>query len=90
MPSLSEHDLRFALLVDIMSFGRRRGPRGRRSRLSPEEEAVMDPKERPVVSEANQERVRAGVTGHGVRYVLIFGTALVIVLFIAVAAFVKS
>ena len=88
MPSLSEHDLRFALLVDIMSFGRRRGPRGRRSRLSAEEEAVMDPNERPVVSEANQERVRAGVTGHG--YVLIFGTALVIVLFIAVAAFVKS
>ena len=46
--------------------------------------------ERPVITEANQEGVRAGSTGHHVRYVLIASCALVIVLFIAIALFVKS
>jgi hypothetical protein len=45
--------------------------------------------ERPVVTEANKVRVRGGSTGHHVRYVLIASCALVIVLFIAVALFVK-
>jgi hypothetical protein len=98
MPSLSESDRRFALLVDILSFGRRRGNRWLRvppfSRTEfamerNEQPIVVDPNERPVVTDANKEKVRAGVTGHGVRYVVIFGVALVVVLFIAVAAFVR-
>jgi hypothetical protein len=45
--------------------------------------------ERPVVTEANTERIRQGVTGHNVRYVVIAGIALVVVLFVAVAMFVR-
>jgi hypothetical protein len=98
MPSLSESDRRFALLVDILSSGRRRGNGWLRVRRFSrteyamernEQPIVVDPNERPVVTEANKENVRAGVTGHGVRYVVIFGVALVVVLFMAVAAFVK-
>ena len=44
----------------------------------------MEPDEQPVVSEANKERVRAGVTGHNVRYVLIVSVALVIFLFVLI------
>ena len=46
--------------------------------------------ERPVVTETNEEAVRAGSTGHHLRYVLIASCALVIIAFIAVALFVKS
>jgi hypothetical protein len=46
--------------------------------------------ERPVVTEINKEAVRAGSTGHHLRYVLIASCALVIIAFIAVALFVKS
>jgi hypothetical protein len=35
--------------------------------------------ERPLVTESNKDRIRAGVTGHNVRYVLIISCALVIV-----------
>ena len=45
--------------------------------------------ERPVVTEANKEAVRAGHTGDGLRYVLIGSCALVVLGFIAVALFVK-
>lgn len=45
--------------------------------------------EQPVVTEANKERIRSGVTGHNVRYVLIASVALVIVLFILIALFVR-
>jgi hypothetical protein len=45
--------------------------------------------ERPVVTETNKEAVRAGSTGHHLRYVLIASCALVIIAFIAVALFVK-
>jgi hypothetical protein len=89
MRALSERDLRFALLVDILSFGRRRGTGRRRIRRSRHPEYAMDSNERPIVTEANKERVRAGVTGYGVRYVLICSVALVIVLFIAVALFAR-
>ena len=41
--------------------------------------------ERPVVKTANQ--AREGVTGHGVRYVLMISTALVIVIFAALWLF---
>lgn len=49
----------------------------------------MDPLERPVVTDDNKVRMRAGATGFGVRYVLMAGTALVIFCFIAIALFVK-
>ena len=45
----------------------------------------MDPHEQPVVTESNTTRVRAGVTGHHVRTVLIVSIALVVILFIAIA-----
>lgn len=43
--------------------------------------------ERPVVTEENKVRIRQGVTGHNVRYVLFASCALVIVLFILIAIF---
>ncbi|HXE23370.1 MAG TPA: hypothetical protein VN637_13020 [Roseiarcus sp.] len=49
----------------------------------------MNPHERPVVTEANEEAVRAGSTGHHVRYVLIASCALVIIAFILIALLVK-
>lgn len=45
--------------------------------------------ERPVVTQANKEKVRAGSTGHHLRYMLIASCALVIIAFIAVALFVR-
>jgi hypothetical protein len=51
---------------------------------------MVDPHERPVVTEQNKVAVRAGSTGNHVRYVLIASTALVIVCFIAIALFVKA
>jgi hypothetical protein len=45
--------------------------------------------ERPVVTEANKEAVRAGHTGDHLRYVLIASCALVIIAFIAIAVFVR-
>jgi hypothetical protein len=47
-------------------------------------------REAPIVNISNQDEVRAGETGHHVRYVLIFSCALVIVLFVAVAVFVRA
>ena len=44
----------------------------------------MDPEQQPVVTEANADRVRGGVTGHNVRTVLIASVALVVVLFVLV------
>jgi hypothetical protein len=63
--------------------------RRRRNRPSSVRENGMDQHERPIVSEANKERARAGETGHHVRYILFGSLALVIVLFIAVAIFVR-
>ncbi len=45
--------------------------------------------ERPVVTEANKEAVRAGHTGDHLRYVLIASCALVILGFVLVTLFVK-
>ena len=36
----------------------------------------------PVVNEANETRIRAGVTGHGVRTVLVASVAIVVVAFV--------
>ena len=44
----------------------------------------------PIVNKANEDRIRAGETGHYVRYMVIVSCALVIVLFVAVAVFVES
>jgi Flp pilus assembly protein TadB len=52
-------------------------------------ERSMNEHERPVVTEANKTAVRAGSTGHNVRYALIASCALVIIAFIAIALFVK-
>ena len=49
----------------------------------------MDPHISAIATEANKERSRAMSSGHHLRYVLIIGCALVDVLFIAVAAFIK-
>ena len=49
----------------------------------------MDELERPVVTEGNKDRVRAGVTGHHVRAVLFGSLALVIVAFAAIALFLR-
>ncbi len=45
--------------------------------------------ERPVVTEKNEDRIRAGVTGHNVRYVVVIGIALVVIAFIIIYAVVK-
>jgi hypothetical protein len=45
--------------------------------------------ERPLVTECNKDRIRAGVTGHNVRYVLIISCALVIVAFVIIAFVVR-
>ena len=49
----------------------------------------MNPHERPIVTEENKVAVRAGSTGHHVRYILIASCALVIVAFILIALLVK-
>ena len=81
-----ERDRHFALLVAMMI------PVGRRGlwRLSPANASTQARKramsdERPIVSEDNQDRVRQGVTGHNVRYVVIVSVALAIIVFIMVA-----
>jgi hypothetical protein len=43
----------------------------------------------PLVTESNKDRIRAGVTGHNVRYVLIVSCALVIVAFTVIAFVVR-
>jgi hypothetical protein len=45
--------------------------------------------ERPIVTESNKDRIRQGVTGHNVRYVVIVSVALVIVAFIIIAAVIR-
>jgi hypothetical protein len=50
---------------------------------------VDDMRERPVVNESNDDQIRAGETGHHLRYILIGSCALVIIRFIAIAAFLK-
>jgi hypothetical protein len=53
------------------------------------ERSVDKAHERPVVTEANKEAVRAGHTGDHLRYVLFASCALVIIAFIAIALFVR-
>jgi hypothetical protein len=50
---------------------------------------VDDMQERPVVNESNEDQIRAGETGHHLRYILFGSCALVIILFIAIAAFMR-
>jgi len=85
----AERDRRFALLV-AMLIERGRLGRRRRVRAGQEQgrESAMD-NERPVVTEANKDRVRAGVTGHNVRYVLLGGCALLIAAYIIIYYVVK-
>ncbi len=45
--------------------------------------------ERPVVTENNKDRIRGGVTGHNVRYVVIIGLALVVIAFIIIYTVVR-
>jgi hypothetical protein len=53
------------------------------------QERAMSDNEIPIVTESNKDRIRAGVTGHNVRYVVIISCALVIVAFIIVAFVVR-
>jgi hypothetical protein len=46
--------------------------------------------ERPTVTDENKDRVRAGVTGHNVRYVLIVSLGLAILTFLIVALVVRG
>lgn len=82
-----EKDRRFALLVAMMIPPGRRALRWRRSSaigFAQGREHMMSD-ERPVVTKDNEDRIRQGVTGHNVRYVVIVSVALVIVVFIMVA-----
>jgi Flp pilus assembly protein TadB len=58
-------------------------------RIAKWERSMDETSERPVVTQANKEKVRAGSTGHHLRYMLIASCALVIIAFIAVALFVR-
>lgn len=49
----------------------------------------MIDEERPVVTETNKDRIRAGVTGHNVRYVLFASMAIVVVAFAAIFLFMR-
>jgi hypothetical protein len=84
-----ERERRFVLLVALLARGGR-GSRSKRGRAAqgPGRERHMDD-ERPVVTEANKDRVRAGVTGHNVRYVLLAGCALVVVAYLFIYFIVK-
>ena len=53
------------------------------------ERSMGKAQERPVVTEANKEDVRAGHTGDHVRYILIASCAPVIIAFIVIALFVR-
>jgi hypothetical protein len=52
-------------------------------------ERSMNPHERPVVTEENKTAVRAGSTGHNVRYILIASMVLVILAWILVELLVR-
>jgi hypothetical protein len=52
-------------------------------------ERSMDAHERPVVTDENKVAVRAGSTGHHVRYILIGSVALAILAWILVEVFVR-
>jgi hypothetical protein len=88
--AVAEKDRRFALLIAMIRNPRRwpklRG-RGRSSSIEGQERAMSD--ERPVVTEGNKDRVRQGVTGHNVRYVVIISCALVIIAFVIIAAIMR-
>jgi hypothetical protein len=77
----AESDRRFALLIAMI-----RDPR-RWPKLRGRGRSASD--ERSVVTEGDKDRVRQGVTGHNVRYVVIIGCALVIVAFVIIAAFMR-
>lgn len=49
----------------------------------------MDPHERPVVTEENKVAVRAGSTGHNLRYIVIASIALAIIAWILVDLLVR-
>ena len=49
----------------------------------------MDPHERPVVTEENKVDVRAGSTGHNLRYVVIASLVLVMIAWVLVDVFVR-
>ncbi len=49
----------------------------------------MNPHERPVVTEENKVAVRAGSTGHNLRYVVIGSIALAVLAWILVELFVR-
>jgi hypothetical protein len=46
-------------------------------------------RELPVVTKSNEEQVRQGETGRHVRYVLLISLALVVILFLLIAAFMR-
>jgi hypothetical protein len=50
---------------------------------------MENPHERPVVTEANKEAVRAGHTGDHLRYILLGSCALVVIGFVVVALLVR-
>jgi len=49
----------------------------------------MNPHERPIVTEENEEAVRAGSTGHHLRYIVIGSLALALIAWALVELFVR-
>lgn len=87
-----EDDRRFALLVALMVPRERRRHPDRRARplAHPEHgENAMNEQKRPVVTRANENRIRGGVTGHNARYVLMVSIAIVVVAFVAIYFFMR-
>jgi hypothetical protein len=69
-------------------MGRSEADEGAERRARQSSVSFMD-HERPVVTKSNEEQVRQGETGHHLRYVLLISLALVVILFLLIAAFMR-
>jgi hypothetical protein len=82
-----ERDRRFALLVAMMIPAvHRRLPCLKPANASTQARERTMSDDSPVVTEHNEDRIRQGLTGHNVRYVVIVSLALAITAFIIIAA----
>jgi hypothetical protein len=81
--------LRLISAIPDLAGNLRPGLDAKLSTILARKERSMNPHERPIVTKANEEAIRAGSTGHHVRYVLIASCALVILGFIVIALLIK-
>jgi hypothetical protein len=78
------------LTIGITDFGHNSSGDGKlSSSVLISKESSMDAHQRPIVTEENKVDVRAGSTGHHVRYILIGGVALAILAWILVEVLVR-